>query len=69
MTPNLTAIVADDQAVFRSLVERLLKPDYELLASARDGVELMAFIRAHHPDVVVSDVRMPHLNGIEAIAR
>ncbi|MEZ5361425.1 MAG: response regulator transcription factor [Bryobacterales bacterium] len=67
--PNLTAVLADDQPVFRSIVARLLKPNFELLASASDGVELMALIRALHPDVVISDIRMPNLNGIEAIAQ
>ncbi|MGO2110760.1 MAG: response regulator, partial [Pseudoclavibacter sp.] len=42
------------------------QPDIEVVAQATDGVEALARTRSHTPDVVLMDVRMPNLNGIEA---
>jgi DNA-binding NarL/FixJ family response regulator len=67
--PKSTAVLADDQSAFRAIVTRLLQRDFEVLANARDGVELVAAIETHHPDIVVADISMPLLNGIEAIHR
>lgn len=61
-------LLADDHAVFREGLRTLLarEPDLVIVGEARDGREAVEMARALHPDVVVMDVAMPRLNGIEA---
>jgi DNA-binding NarL/FixJ family response regulator len=47
----------------------LLEPEFEVVGVAADGRELVAAAREQRPDVIVADVTMPSLNGIEAAAR
>ena len=64
----LNVVVADDQALVRDGLCMILssQPDITVVAEAADGVEAVAAARAHHPDVVLMDVRMPNLDGIGA---
>jgi DNA-binding NarL/FixJ family response regulator len=65
---TVRVVIADDQALlrggFRMLVDSA--PDMEVLAEAADGAEVVALARRVHPDVVLMDVRMPGMDGIEA---
>lgn len=68
-SPNdITVLVADDQDIVRSGFRLVLMsyPDIDAVGEARDGNEAIAKARELHPDVVLMDIRMPHLNGIEA---
>ncbi|MFF2494527.1 response regulator [Agromyces sp. NPDC058064] len=69
--PRIRVALADDQELMRSALEIMLEdpPDLELVVQASDGVELLELLRAHRADVVVMDVRMPRLDGIEATRR
>ncbi|MEO3744785.1 response regulator transcription factor [Plantactinospora sp. B5E13] len=64
-------LLADDQTLvragFRVLLERA--PDIEVVAEASDGDEAIALARAHRPDVVLMDVRMPGTDGLTATRR
>jgi DNA-binding NarL/FixJ family response regulator len=64
----IRVVVADDQALFRAGFRVLLEPedDLELVGEAGDGATTVELVRRTHPDVVLMDVRMPGMNGIEA---
>ena len=61
-------LLADDNAQFRGVLRRLLErdPQIEVLAEASNGAEAIALAEVHRPDVVLMDVSMPNLDGVEA---
>lgn len=61
-------LLADDQALIRTGFAALVAsaPGLEVVAQAEDGVQALALVREHRPDVVVMDVRMPRLDGLGA---
>ena len=65
---TVRVIVADDQEIVRAGFAALLETqdDFVVAGTASDGVEAVELCRAEHPDVVLMDVRMPSLDGIEA---
>jgi DNA-binding NarL/FixJ family response regulator len=62
-------LIADDHRIFAEGLRGLLEPEFEVVGLVADGKELVEAAAAHRPDVVVADVTMPLLNGIEAAAR
>jgi DNA-binding NarL/FixJ family response regulator len=63
----LTVVIADDQALVRGGFRLILKAaGIEVVAEAADGAQAVAAARAHRPDVVLMDIRMPLMDGIEA---
>lgn len=70
-SPHVRVLVADDDEMVRDGFVAILsaQPDIEVVGSADDGVSALQEARAHRPDVVVMDVRMPRLDGIEATRR
>lgn len=71
MTAPVTVLVADDHPVFRDGLASLLatQPDVEVVATAADGAEAVRTAIETKPDVVVMDLQMPEMNGIEATRR
>jgi DNA-binding NarL/FixJ family response regulator len=68
MRTTTSIVLADDHAVFREGTRRLLaeEPDLKVVGEAANGEEAVAAVRALKPDIVLMDVVMPGLNGVEA---
>ena len=66
----LRVLVADDQDLVRTGFRLILeRAGIDVVAEAADGVEAVAGAREHRPDVVIMDIRMPRMDGIEATRR
>ncbi|NGO80938.1 response regulator transcription factor [Streptomyces sp. YC504] len=65
---SVRVVVADDQELVRSGFSMILdaQPDIEVVAEAGDGAEAVDAVRRHTPDVLLLDIRMPVMDGIEA---
>lgn len=68
MTEPITVLIADDHPIYRDGLASLLEPlpDIEVVGRAADGIEAVERARESRPDVVIMDLQMPRLNGIEA---
>jgi DNA-binding NarL/FixJ family response regulator len=66
---NYRVILADDHTLFRSGVKRILAevPGVEIVGEAADGLQLLALLKEVTPDLVILDISMPKLRGLEAI--
>src|SRR4030081_422132 len=62
-------LVADDDASIRSLLRQLLTDEGYSITEAATGTEVVAQVKESSPDLVIMDVRMPELDGIEALSR
>ena len=68
---TIRVLVADDQTLVRGGFRMILRaePDIDVVGEAADGAEAVALASELDPDVVLMDVRMPHVDGIEATRR
>ena len=68
---SVRVVIADDQQLVRTGFRMILEsePDIEVVGEATDGLEAVSQAREARPDVVLMDIRMPHLDGIEATRR
>ncbi len=74
LSPNahlIRVLVVDDQAIVRQGIRHILEeqPDMEVVGEAEDGLEAVEQVGRLHPDVVLLDLQLPGLSGIEAIPR
>jgi two-component system NarL family response regulator len=65
----ISILIADDHPLILAGLSSLISamPEFRLAAQATDGVQAVALYRQHRPDVVIMDLSMPRLNGVEAI--
>ena len=68
MAKKIKIIIAEDHALYRDGLKTMLGlyDEFEIIAEAVDGSELIKMFEFHRPDVVLMDINMPILNGIEA---
>lgn len=62
-------LLADDHVLVLEAFRKLLASDYDIVGAVTDGQSLVTAAGDLHPDVVVLDIAMPHLNGLDAIER
>jgi DNA-binding NarL/FixJ family response regulator len=69
--PSIRVMLADDHTLVRAGIRALLEklPGVEVVGEADDGREVLKLVKLHRPDVVLMDIAMPGLNGLEAAAR
>ena len=68
---KIRLMLVDDQSLFREALRTLLalQPDFEIAAEAENGERAVALAKAHRPDVILMDLRMPVMGGVEATRR
>ncbi|MBL7497155.1 response regulator transcription factor [Frankia sp. CNm7] len=68
---TIRVVVVDDQALVRGGLSMVLRvhSDIEVVAEAGDGHEAIEAARRHRPDVILMDIRMPRMDGLEATSR
>jgi DNA-binding NarL/FixJ family response regulator len=66
----IRVLLVDDDPIVRKFIAMILSsdPDIDIVGEAQDGSEVLAAVQAHHPDVVIMDLRMRHIHGVEATA-
>jgi len=62
-------LLADDHRMVAEALKGLLEAEFELVAVVEDGHQLVEAARRLRPDVIVADITMPHLNGIDALTQ
>ena len=60
-------LIADDDTQMLALIDRLLQPEFDVVDMVSDGHALVEAALKFHPDVIVTDISMPKMNGIEAV--
>jgi len=65
--PTITVLLADDHAIVVEGIESLLKESFALAGTVRDGRALLTAAAQLRPDVIVTDISMPMLNGLDAV--
>ena len=59
-------LIAEDEAILRCTLERILDPQYTVVAAVADRAAAVEAVQEHEPDIVLLDISMPVLNGLEA---
>jgi len=69
LSPRKRIVLADDHVEMLEEVRALLSSDYEIVATAENGEELVKAAKELKPDLIVSDISMPEMTGFEAAAK
>ena len=70
-TEPITLLIAEDHGIVRQAIVSILElqDDLTVVAQAKDGLEAVELHQTHRPNVTLMDLRMPHMEGVEAIQR
>ncbi len=60
-------LIADDHKIVVEGLKKMLQQDFDIADTVEDGRALVTSIEKHHPDVIIADISMPMLNGIDAV--
>ncbi|MEM7801406.1 MAG: response regulator transcription factor [Chloroflexota bacterium] len=65
---SIQLLIVDDQDIIRDGLSIMLgvRPNIEICGTAKDGVEALELVETHQPDIVLMDLKMPHMNGVQA---
>jgi CheY-like chemotaxis protein len=69
MSTPATILVADDEPAVRNLLEMILGSDGHTVVTVVDGKEALAYLKDHTPDLIVLDINMPFMSGIDVCSR
>jgi DNA-binding NarL/FixJ family response regulator len=71
MVPNskIRIVVADDHEEILSVIKEVLQPEFEVVAAVRDGRDLLQAVKNFKPDIIIANINMPEMSGIEATRR
>ncbi len=71
MSTKIKVVVADDESAYRNALEKTLNlmPECEIIAVCKNGVEALEISLENTPDVLLTDINMPKMNGLELIRR
>src|SRR5690625_1154250 len=68
---EINIVLIDDHKLFREGVKRILEfePSFKVMAEGDDGTEAEALVKEYQPDVVLMDINMPGMNGVQATSK
>jgi DNA-binding NarL/FixJ family response regulator len=66
---KVSVLLADDHPQFPAIVEKLLKPVFQIAMRVFDGRSMLEACSKLNPDIIITDISMPVLNGIEAVGQ
>ena len=67
MKNSIKILVVDDEEMMRSLLSKILKREKYQIITARDGLEALEVVHSEHIDIIISDMKMPRMNGFELL--
>lgn len=71
MSSSIRVVIVDDEVAYRTAIQRTLTlmPECQLLAACKDGQDALDFCLSEPPDVLLTDINMPRLDGLELMRR
>lgn len=66
---QLTILIVDDDRTTSSILKHMLSPYANSILNAKDGMEGLQFYQAYQPDIILSDINMPRMNGLDMVER
>jgi DNA-binding NarL/FixJ family response regulator len=66
---KIKIVVADDHEEMLSIINEVLQPEFEVVAAVRNGRDLLQAVKNFKPDIIIANINMPEMSGIEATRR
>ena len=64
----MTLLICDDAMFMRMMLKNLLSDTFDEIIEAENGLKGVEMYKAHHPDIVLMDITMPEMTGLEAVS-